>query len=88
MKVHLKMFTHRLKFINNIIIFRMISTNKKALKSSKLIRNEFLNYFSKNNHAIVRSSPVVPLNDPTIPFVNAGMIQVLIFSYYCNSITF
>ncbi|CAB0031669.1 unnamed protein product [Trichogramma brassicae] len=62
--------------MNNLVLFRALSTEKKSVKSSKVIRQEFLNYFIKqNNHAFVRSSPVMPLNDPTIPFVNAGMNQ-------------
>ncbi|XP_016840617.1 alanine--tRNA ligase, mitochondrial [Nasonia vitripennis] len=75
MKSNLKMFVRRFKYIKNLVIIRTLSTNKKSLKSAKLIRTEFLEYFAKNNHAIVRSSPVVPLNDPSIPFVNAGMNQ-------------
>ncbi|KAL7297401.1 hypothetical protein TKK_0009782 [Trichogramma kaykai] len=76
MKFHCKMFAYRLKYVNNLVLFRALSTEKKSIKSSKVIRQEFLNYFIKqNNHAFVRSSPVMPLNDPTIPFINAGMNQ-------------
>ncbi len=39
------------------------------------IRSTFLDYFAKNGHEIVASSPLVPLNDPTLMFVNAGMVQ-------------
>ncbi|MBX2853909.1 MAG: alanine--tRNA ligase [Rhodobacteraceae bacterium] len=39
------------------------------------IRSTFLNYFEKNGHEIVASSPLVPRNDPTLLFVNAGMVQ-------------
>lgn len=78
MKNNFKMFIRRFKYIQNPVIVRTLSTNKKSLKSAKLIRTEFLEFFAKNNHAIVRSSPVVPLNDPSIPFVNAGMNQVLL----------
>src|SRR5260221_4355203 len=39
------------------------------------IRSAFLNYFEKNGHAIVPSSPLVPRNDPTLMFTNAGMVQ-------------
>ena len=39
------------------------------------IRSAFLNYFAKNDHAIVPSSPLVPRNDPTLMFTNAGMVQ-------------
>jgi alanyl-tRNA synthetase len=39
------------------------------------IRKGFLNYFVKNDHREVRSSPLVPQNDPTLMFVNSGMVQ-------------
>jgi len=39
------------------------------------IRREFLNYFKKHHHAIIPSSPVVPHDDPTLLFNNAGMNQ-------------
>ncbi len=39
------------------------------------IRSAFLNYFAKNGHEIVSSSPLVPRNDPTLMFTNAGMVQ-------------
>ena len=39
------------------------------------IRTAFLDYFCKNGHEIVASSPLVPRNDPTLMFVNAGMVQ-------------
>ncbi|WP_299198455.1 alanine--tRNA ligase [uncultured Tateyamaria sp.] len=39
------------------------------------IRSTFLNYFEKQGHAIVPSSPLVPRNDPTLMFVNSGMVQ-------------
>ena len=39
------------------------------------IRSAFLDYFGKNNHEIVSSSPLVPRNDPTLMFTNAGMVQ-------------
>jgi alanyl-tRNA synthetase len=39
------------------------------------IRNSFLNYFAKNQHEILPSSPLVPHNDPTLMFTNAGMNQ-------------
>ncbi len=44
----------------------MISTND--------IRRSFLDYFEKNGHARVPSAPLVPHNDPTLMFVNAGMV--------------
>ncbi|MEQ9693283.1 alanine--tRNA ligase [Shimia sp. SDUM112013] len=39
------------------------------------IRSTFLNYFAKQGHEIVESSPLVPRNDPTLMFVNSGMVQ-------------
>jgi alanyl-tRNA synthetase len=38
------------------------------------IRSTFLNYFGAADHAIVPSAPLVPQNDPTLLFVNAGMV--------------
>ncbi|MEJ2626054.1 MAG: alanine--tRNA ligase [Pseudolabrys sp.] len=39
------------------------------------IRKGFLDYFERNDHAVVASSPLVPRNDPTLMFTNAGMVQ-------------
>ena len=39
------------------------------------IRSTFLNFFDKNDHQVVQSSPLVPRNDPTLMFVNSGMVQ-------------
>src|SRR5213082_3727968 len=39
------------------------------------IRSTFLNFFADNGHEIVPSSPLVPRNDPTLMFTNAGMVQ-------------
>jgi alanyl-tRNA synthetase len=39
------------------------------------IRSTFLNYFDQNGHQVVDSSPLVPRNDPTLMFTNAGMVQ-------------
>ncbi len=38
------------------------------------IRAAFLDFFAKNDHAVVASSPLVPRNDPTLMFTNAGMV--------------
>jgi len=39
------------------------------------IRTAFLDYFKRNGHEVVTSSPLVPRNDPTLMFTNAGMVQ-------------
>ncbi|MDF3856573.1 alanine--tRNA ligase [Paracoccus sp. P2] len=39
------------------------------------IRSTFLNYFERNGHRVVESSPLVPRNDPTLMFTNSGMVQ-------------
>jgi alanyl-tRNA synthetase len=44
------------------------------VKSSE-IRSSFLEYFRSKGHSIVASSPLVPANDPTLLFVNSGMVQ-------------
>ncbi|MBI2951125.1 alanine--tRNA ligase, partial [bacterium] len=43
--------------------------------TSKLIREHFLRFFEERGHRRVRSAPVVPLDDPTLLFTNAGMNQ-------------
>ncbi|MDQ2104774.1 alanine--tRNA ligase [Azospirillum isscasi] len=45
------------------------------MKTANDIRRTFLDFFAKNGHQIVESSPLVPRNDPTLMFTNAGMVQ-------------
>ena len=44
------------------------------MTSTNDIRRSFLDYFGGNGHTIVPSAPLVPHNDPTLMFVNAGMV--------------
>ena len=45
------------------------------MTSSNDIRATFLDYFARNGHQVVDSSPLVPRNDPTLMFANSGMVQ-------------
>ena len=51
-----------------------ISFPMKSMTSNEL-RQAFLDYFSERGHEVVASSPLVPGNDPTLLFTNAGMVQ-------------
>jgi alanyl-tRNA synthetase len=44
------------------------------MSSTNDIRRSFLDYFGGNDHDVVQSAPLVPYNDPTLMFVNAGMV--------------
>ena len=44
-------------------------------RSANEIRRLFLDYFQKQGHTIVPSSPLIPKSDPTLLFINAGMVQ-------------
>ena len=45
------------------------------MKSLSDLRTGFLDFFTQNGHTVVPSSPLVPRNDPTLLFTNAGMVQ-------------
>ncbi len=45
------------------------------MQTANDIRTAFLDYFARHGHEIVPSSPLVPRNDPTLLFTNAGMVQ-------------
>ena len=45
------------------------------MQTTNDIRTAFLDYFARNGHEVVASSPLVPRNDPTLLFTNAGMVQ-------------
>jgi alanyl-tRNA synthetase len=44
-------------------------------KTSRQLRSAFLDYFRARGHEVVKSGPLVPPNDPTLMFANAGMVQ-------------
>lgn len=45
------------------------------MQTSQTLRRAFLNYFKNKGHAVISSSPVIPHDDPTLLFINAGMNQ-------------
>src|SRR3979409_1479107 len=45
------------------------------MKSLSDVRSGFLEFFAERGHTVVSSSPLVPRNDPTLLFTNAGMVQ-------------
>jgi len=53
---------------------RSMSLTSAPMTSTNDIRRAFLDYFAREGHEIVRSAPLVPQNDPTLMFVNAGMV--------------
>ncbi len=55
-------------------LLKRFRDNRRAMTSNEL-RASFLEYFAKNGHRIVQSSPLVPSDDPTLLFTNAGMNQ-------------
>ncbi len=53
----------------------VLAKRQYAMSGVNDIRSTFLDYFRKEGHEIVASSPLVPRNDPTLMFTNAGMVQ-------------
>ncbi|OWB58433.1 hypothetical protein B5S28_g4464 [[Candida] boidinii] len=87
---HLKPFLKKIPFNNNLNTINIIIFNQKMSSSSNntssltkeqiewpasKVRNTFLEYFKENGHTFVPSSSVVPHDDPTLLFANAGMNQ-------------
>src|SRR5512145_1961219 len=50
-------------------------TREHEITGVNEIRSAFLDYFARAGHEVVPSSPLVPRNDPTLMFTNAGMVQ-------------
>ena len=51
------------------------ATSTSEVKTSDEIRGDFLSFFEEKGHEVVGSAPLIPQNDPTLLFVNAGMNQ-------------
>lgn len=52
----------------------MTEQSSQRASGTNAIRSTFLDFFAKNGHEIVPSAPLVPINDPTLMFTNAGMV--------------
>jgi alanyl-tRNA synthetase len=70
---------HLLEILDKSLIAVLKSPNLISLENHMTglaqIRSTFLDYFKKQGHEIVASSPLVPRNDPTLMFANSGMVQ-------------
>src|SRR5437763_15556727 len=49
--------------------------HNRPMQTTNDVRSAFLDYFARHDHQVVASSPLVPRNDPTLLFTNAGMVQ-------------
>lgn len=61
--------------LNAILLYFAPRITKDRLMTSNEIRQQFLDFFKNKEHRIVQSTPVVPYDDPTLLFTNAGMNQ-------------
>src|SRR5665213_3462568 len=55
-------------------LVRVSDVVARSMASLNQIRSHFLDYFQRKDHAVIASAPLVPQNDPTLLFVNAGMV--------------
>ena len=53
----------------------LFSLSKASIVTASQLRSQFLDYFEKNGHTILPGSSVIPTDDPSLLFVNAGMNQ-------------
>jgi alanyl-tRNA synthetase len=56
-------------------VFNLNASEQLTMTGLAQIRSTFLDYFKKQGHEVVASSPLVPRNDPTLMFANSGMVQ-------------
>src|SRR5947209_13015031 len=65
----------RLRALNPDPCMTGVEGQNLYMQTTNDIRSAFLDYFARHDHEIVPSSPLVPRNDPTLLFTNAGMVQ-------------
>lgn len=53
----------------------LFSLSRASIVTANQLRSQFLDYFEKNGHTILPGSSVIPTDDPSLLFVNAGMNQ-------------